>query len=236
MAGRFDKLSGRNKTIAANNIAYTLDGQAWAALGEGTNGQINAVYVDACQNVYIGGEFTKAGGVDTGPVAAWWFGADNWAPLGAPLARTAGSTSQPVVHSITVDCVGGCDACRVYVGGAFGFALADGTYVHFYIMLTLRTMAANSEATAVAAFDNKTLTWSNLGGTAQHMLDADDAVYVVAKQERGIKQTMDRLWVGGRFPGALKYLVVPSNKWYDVPNSPNMFNDTVVSRPGRYER
>jgi hypothetical protein len=78
-------------------------------------------------------------------------------------------------------------------------------------------------------FDNATQLWSNLGGTGSHDISSTDVVYVVAKHEHGMTSPEDTLWVGGKFVGSLKYFVESANQWFDVQNSPNTLNDTIVS-------
>ena len=43
----------------------------WKALGTGTNDHVNAIVLDGAGNVYIGGQFTTAGGVTVNGIARW---------------------------------------------------------------------------------------------------------------------------------------------------------------------
>jgi hypothetical protein len=208
LAGQFDTITTSNATFSANNIAYIVNGTSqWIPMGQGTDNIINTIFVDTCSNVYIGGAFTTAGGVLTGPVAVWRQQATNWAPLGPTLTPIS---SNPTIRSISVDCSAGCDSCKVYIGGNFGYKLPN-----------------ELEAYGVLMFDNSTYSWDNLGGTANHDLTSADTVYVVAKQEHGTSTPVDYLWVGGNFQGAIKYYLVSRAMWFDVANSPSNVNDTV---------
>src|ERR1044071_3239632 len=66
VAGQFHYAGNR----VANNIAL-WDGTNGGALGEGVNGTVYAVTVDAAGNVYAGGQFTQAGTVGATNIAKW---------------------------------------------------------------------------------------------------------------------------------------------------------------------
>ena len=78
----------------------------WSALGAGTSGEVYAIAVSG-SDVYVGGDFTTAGGVANTRHIARWNGS-TWSALGA------GTNGE--VHAIAVS---GSD---VYVGGHFDSA------------------------------------------------------------------------------------------------------------------
>jgi hypothetical protein len=111
-------------SIAANNIAK-WDGTTWSALGSGLGGQpytpvnVWALTVSG-SNVYVGGNFTRAGGVGATNIAKWDGGA--WSALGPG----AGGgyyiyPPYPMVSSLAVS------GSNVYAAGEFGIARWDGS-------------------------------------------------------------------------------------------------------------
>jgi len=109
--GTFTYASGK----LVNNVAR-WDGAQWSALGKGIAGELPAVRVqslavDGRSKVYVGGEFTTAGGVPVHNLAVW--DGENWADLGGGVDSDQTFTW---VKSILTD--GG----DVYIGGVFDFA------------------------------------------------------------------------------------------------------------------
>jgi hypothetical protein len=73
VGGSFTEAGG----VPANNIAR-WDGKQWSALGVGTNGAVRALAVwdrdgegPEAPGLYIGGEFTMAGGIPSPYIAKW---------------------------------------------------------------------------------------------------------------------------------------------------------------------
>jgi hypothetical protein len=97
----------------ANNIAK-WDGVTWSPLGSGMTGTyysyVSALSIDLkfSGNLYAGGVFTSAGGVNANNIAKWAGGA--WSPLGAGL-------SGDWVHALAIDGSG-----NLYAGGYFNTA------------------------------------------------------------------------------------------------------------------
>jgi trimeric autotransporter adhesin len=65
IGGEFSQVNG----VAANNIAL-WDGQAWQALGQGTNGRVTRLDYDSGA-LAVGGFFTRAGGVRANGISLW---------------------------------------------------------------------------------------------------------------------------------------------------------------------
>jgi hypothetical protein len=120
-----------------NNVAR-YDGSGWRALGSGggngVNGPVYALAVDGQGRVYVGGEFTQAGGSSGFNNVARYDGS-GWRALGSG----GGNGVNGPVYALAVDGQG-----RVYVGGEF-------------------TQAGGSSGfNNVARYDGST--WDNLGG------------------------------------------------------------------------
>lgn len=107
--------------IAANNVAR-WDGTTWRSLGTGTANGVGLLtsgvpYVYALAqvgtSVYVGGYFTKAGGVAAGYIARW--NGTAWSNLGT-------GTTNGLNYSVYALAVSG---ASLYVGG--GFSTAGGT-------------------------------------------------------------------------------------------------------------
>ena len=104
--GTFTQTAGG---VTVNKIAK-WDGSLWSALGQapdiGTNGTVEAVAVDSSGNVYVGGEFTTAGGVTVNNIARWDISTSTWSALGSGMDDD--------VEAVAVDSSG-----NVYAGGKF---------------------------------------------------------------------------------------------------------------------
>ena len=64
--------------VRVNHIAK-WDGSSWSALGQGVDGMVHALVFDSTGNLYVGGNFTEAGGLDN--IAKWGDGS-SWSALG----------------------------------------------------------------------------------------------------------------------------------------------------------
>lgn len=108
--GKFTAAGGR----PANHIAM-WDGQRWDSLAGGVTDGMMAGYdypasvlamaIDRLGNLYVGGNFLKAGSIDANHIAMW--DGSQWHALGSGL--------DSLVHSIAIDSQG-----MVYAAGPFG--------------------------------------------------------------------------------------------------------------------
>jgi hypothetical protein len=118
VAGNGDVYVGGNFTQAgagvANNVAKWT-GTAWSPLSAGAangmNGYVSALAVAGNGDVYVGGEFTQAGGVAASRVAKW--NGTAWSSLGAGLTDATNSNFV-YVEALAVAANG-----DVYAGGNF---------------------------------------------------------------------------------------------------------------------
>ena len=127
--------------FAANYIAQ-WNGSSWSALGSGISGQggdgdgpyVNGLAVSG-STLYVGGDFTMAGGATANYIAQW--NGSNWSALGSGVSGMGNDGSGPYISALAVS--GG----TLYAGGDFG--AADG----------------NTNATCIAQWDGSN--WSALG-------------------------------------------------------------------------
>jgi hypothetical protein len=140
--------------VAATRVAR-WDGAAWSELdntfagGNGTNSIVFALAA-AGNDVYVGGEFTKAGNLSVNHIARWNGATSAWSPLGAGLgARGNGVATEDSNYNsgaVTAIAVRGDD---VYVGGGFDRAYnGDGGSVR---------------VRNIARWNSVTRTWSLVG-------------------------------------------------------------------------
>ena len=195
--------------IAANSVAK-WNGTAWISLGSGAaNGVklgVNVLAIAGNGDLYVGGNFTQAGGIAANYIAKW--NGTMWTPLGTGTANGVNS----VVFSLTV--AGNGD---VYIGGLFNQAggltanyiakwngtmwtsLGTGTANGMNAHVNALVMAANGDLYAAGAFTqtgsvpaNRVArwngsTWSTLGtGT-------NETIYVLSLGLNG------KLCAGGFF-------------------------------------
>lgn len=102
VGGSFTNASG----IAAADFIATWDGSAWAAVGTGTNGEVDAIAVANDGTVYVAGDFTTAGGSAFVRIAKWTGAA--WAAVGSGV----GANARVLAIAIA-------DNGDIYIGGQF---------------------------------------------------------------------------------------------------------------------
>jgi len=59
---------------------YNISTQTWETVGSGVNGKVRSLSTDGQGNLYVGGEFTEAGGVQVNYIAKW--DGQSWSALG----------------------------------------------------------------------------------------------------------------------------------------------------------
>lgn len=149
VGGSFTQAGG----VTANAVArFNLDTETWSSLGNGvtngvSGGSVSVVVVSG-DDVYVGGTFTQAGGIDANKVARFNTSTETWHSLGSGLANGVDGN----VHALAVD------GDHIYVGGAF-------------------TTAGGALANRVARFGATDQTWASLGaGSANGVSDAVFAI------------------------------------------------------------
>ncbi|MFK7738796.1 MAG: hypothetical protein AB8H80_00630 [Planctomycetota bacterium] len=75
VAGSFGEIEG----VAANNIAL-WDGASYQPLGQGVDGRVTAMTLDAAGDLLVGGEFLNAGGIAATRIARW--DGSSWSAIG----------------------------------------------------------------------------------------------------------------------------------------------------------
>jgi hypothetical protein len=158
IAGNGDVYVGGSFTQAgggAANYVAKWNGTAWSPLGVGASAGQNgsswtvlALTVAGNGDVYVGGDFTQAGGMAANRVAKW--NSSGWSALGTGVKRLYADALAPV-YGLAVGATG-----KVYAGGAFT-TTGDGSkaMAHFAIYDPTAPLAATAaRATPASLFPN----------------------------------------------------------------------------------
>ena len=86
VAGRQYRGDGLSVTATAEQL--TFSDTDWFSLGPGVNGAVNALAVSGT-NLYVGGQFTSAGGISASNVAKW--DGNTWSALGSGVNGSVGA-------------------------------------------------------------------------------------------------------------------------------------------------
>lgn len=186
--------------IAVLLSATLLHAQRWSSVGGGMNDlSVNSFAFDSSGNMYAGGGFTQAGGVDCNRIAKW--DGASWSPLGTGMSNGVQTCS---VNTLAFDSTG-----NLYAGGWFTSAggvfcanvakwdgtvwspLGDGISQEVFAVTFDKSgnLYVGGED-GIAKWDGKS--WSSLGsGTSGY-----PAVYALAVDSSG------NLYVGGAFQNA----------------------------------
>ena len=213
----------------ANNVAaWDPATSTWSSLGTGSangvNGEVNALAaLDG--KLYVGGEFTTAGGATANYVAVWDPTTSTWSSLGSGSANGVDGGIQVNTAVMALAALDG----KLYVGGdfitaggatainvadwetatstwsSFGTGIANGVDDEVNALAALDgtlyvggdfTTAGGLPANRVAVWDPTTSTWSSLGmGSANGVGGGGNSVYALAALD-------GTLYVGGDFTTA----------------------------------
>jgi hypothetical protein len=156
MDGPVDALAVSGSTLyAGGSFSYTGDsslqlnyiaqwnGSSWSALGSGmSGGDGNGPYVLALavsgSTLYVGGDFTTAGGSTANYIAQW--NGSSWSPFGSGISGGGGDARGPYVAALAVS------GSTLYVGGDFTTA---GTNISAYAAMA--NLAATPGSVAIIA-------------------------------------------------------------------------------------
>jgi hypothetical protein len=120
VGGSFTSAGG----VSANYIArWNAVDSSWSRLGTGvgtTTPRVNSISAFNTGNVYVGGQFTTAGGVTCNNIAKWSANDASWSRLGTGTIGTNNTVT-------AVDALG---SSTVYVGGVVGLSSAGGVSVN----------------------------------------------------------------------------------------------------------
>jgi len=158
VGGSFIVVGGISTRV--NNIArFNTQTNTWSTLGTGSSNGVNdRVFALAVvgNEVFVGGEFTSAGGVSANRVARFNTQTNTWSTLGTGSSNGVSGGEYPYVYALAV--VGN----EVFVGGRF-------------------TLAGGVSANNVARFNTQTNTWSTLGtGSSNGVNNYGSYVYALA--------------------------------------------------------
>jgi N-acetylneuraminic acid mutarotase len=225
VGGFFTRAGG----VSANSVArFDPATNSWSALGTGANngvsGEVFALVVDGQGRIYVGGDFTRAGGVSANNVARFDPQANSWSALGTGANNGVSDTSfSERVNALAIDRQG-----RVYVGGRF-------------------TRAGEVSANRVARFDPQANSWSALGTGANNGVGGITSTISVGVNTFAVDR-QGRVYVGGNFTTAGDVVSAYIARWNsaasrieqisaDVPktflleqNYPNPFNPSTTIR------
>jgi hypothetical protein len=183
-------------------IKFNLDDQQWITPGgNAPNGQINAVLV-RYPNIYYGGAFTYAGGIQINGVARYNMPTNTWSALGSGLSGYSGLFYDgPVVNALAIY------ANSLYVGG--NFQGAGGVTVH-----------------NLARFDLVTNTWYDVGGGISTC-----STFLCTPVVNALFFAGGNLFVGGYFNKAGIYTVNnvaewSGGNWYPLTDSTSSLTGT----------
>jgi hypothetical protein len=174
----------------------------WIPLNGGTDGLVHVVHVDQCNNVYIGGEFRTAGSIFTGPMAVWRVGAENWSPISSKNKLTLHGNH--TIRAIASECTEVCE-CSVYFGGGFTSSFSKPPLVIPQVAINL------------IKWDGIFKTWDTLHGERHNLTNTNDDIFAIHVSRYFDK----RIWIGGKFPGLLKYYDYDTTAWTTLLKSPN---------------
>ena len=174
VGGDFDQAGGE----PANSVArFDTISQTWARLGSGVinlaGTRVTAIAVSG-STLYVGGNFTWAGGLWVNGVARFDTSTQTWASLGVGAAN--GVTGGVYRESLALAASGN----MVYLGGLF-------------------THAGGAPASRVARFDTSTATWASLGIGAANGVNGSVRALAVSSSTTSANPT---LYVGGDFSNA----------------------------------
>jgi hypothetical protein len=226
----YTNLRGDNSGYVLSNnddISSLYQKSKWGALSTngiaGTNGIVRAISRHNLENVYIGGDFTTAGGVTVNRIAMW--NGTSWSSL------TTGTSG-------TVNAIYAYDATHVYVGG--NFATAGGVTVNRIAMWngtswSSLTTGTNGTVNAIYAYDATHVyvggNFSTAGGVTSNYIAMWNGTSWSSLTSGGINGTnhivntihaidLSNVYVGGRFTRAGNV---------DVSNCIAVWNGTIWS-------
>lgn len=206
--------------IAANNIV-SWDGKRWQILGtgpgilNGVNGTVNSIVIDG-DIIYVGGQFTNAGGTPVQNVARYSISSRTWANVTGGISGTNAFVSTIML-----------DGDNVYVGGTF-------------------SRAGSLTVNNIAIWNRTTQAWSALGTGVQGNVNAiakgPDGVYVGGSfsSAGGVASSSVARWDGtawhslaGGVNGSVNAIAVLGNRVF-VGGQFNRAGDTAVNNIARW--
>jgi N-acetylneuraminic acid mutarotase len=195
VGGLFTQAGG----VSANSVArFDPATNSWSTLGTGANngvtvlplppdfvlpGIVGALAVDGQGNVYVGGFFTRAGGVSANSVARFNPATNSWSALGTGSSNGVSGSRNPILPVPSVSALAVDGQGRVYVGGDF-------------------TEAGGVSARSVARFNPATNSWSALGTGANNGVSGDETPLSGPSVSALAVDGQGRVYVGGQFTRA----------------------------------
>ncbi len=191
--------------VSANRVArFNTNTNTWSALGSGSSNGVNSngVYAFAVigSEVFVGGDFTQAGGVSANYVARFNTNTNTWSALGSGSSNGVSGFSNSRVYALAVM------GSELYVGGGF-------------------TFAGGMSANYVARFNTSTNTWSSLGSGSNNGMNNEVYALAVMGSEVFVGGYFGR--AGGVSANGMARFNPNTNTWSALEGSANGVNDRV---------
>lgn len=195
IAGNFTSIDG----VATDRIAvYDTATWSWQPLGAGLNGTVLSLAAQPGGDLFVGGEFTQAGGVTANSIARWT--GSQWHPVGTgatgPVRAIAALPGGDVIAGGTFMTIGGVVASNIarWNGSAWS-PLAEGVNgdIHAIVTLPSGDIVAGGAFTGAGQIGaNRVARWNGAQWLALS-LGMDDTVLTLLSLTNG------DLIAGGRF-------------------------------------
>lgn len=159
---------GQRAVLFLLSSAWLLPASAWQPLGTGLNSAVRSIVIDSSNNLYVGGDFTTAGGTTANYIAKW--NGSAWSAVGT------GTDLDLYVNALAIN---GTD---LYVGGSFStFGGAVGDYIQKWNGSTWSAMDVGTDGDVNALAVDSTNNILYVGGAFTAIGLAASAANRVAK-------------------------------------------------------
>lgn len=165
-----------------------------------------------CNNLYVAGKFSHAGGILSGPIAFYNQTTGQWQSVGQQnLLTWSGSL---YVNDVTVDCSmdnsGICLTCDVWLGG------------NFIVYISGQSLPAIN----ILHWDSVNSKWDPVSGNPELVLGE---VLAITKKDYGNSFASNNVWVAGSFKSVFTRYNIGSQTWGFSPPLGGYFQGVIYS-------